>query len=147
MKNTFLPLIVIFFLFSCSKTSNDKMESVYDSDSFPQKWQLKKMSGQIPNSETEGLEMEWQETYTLNDDGTFTKSRERNNVISEVTGTFVFKELLDGTYLILNHQADNELIGSCLNPLEEVLYVMPNGNMRGTWSACDGPGLEYKRIN
>lgn len=142
MKKILVLLVGVIVLLSCSD-NDDKIDSI----NFPQKWQLKKMSGQFHNSEIEGIEMEWQEIYTLNDDGTFNKLRERNNVISEVTGTFVFLELLDGKFLILTHQADNELIGSCLNKLEEELWVKSNNKMIGTWQNCDGPGLEYERIN
>ncbi|WP_157805251.1 hypothetical protein [Confluentibacter citreus] len=105
------------------------------------------MFGQTPNSMTEGLFMEWQEIYVLNSDGTFIKSRERNDIITESAGTFDFQELVDGTYLILTHQADNELIGNCYSTsLVEVLWITSISDMRATWNACDGPGLEYKRI-
>ena len=149
MKKVLFLLVSVTVIFSCSNNSisKDGLESIYDLNTYPQKWQLEKMSGSIPNSETEGSDMEWQETYILNDDGTFIKSRIRNNVDTEATGIFVFQELIDGTYLILTHQADNELIGSCSsNPLEEVLWVKSINRIIGTWNWCDGPGSEYKRI-
>lgn len=146
MKKVLFLLISLTVLFSCSNNS-DNIESFQDLESFPQKWKLTKMFGQIPNSMTEGLEMEWQETYTLNNDGTFIKLRERNNVLSESEGTFVFQESEEGTYLILTHEAVNELIDNCYsNSLVEALKVMSNSDMKGTSNYCDGPGLEFKRI-
>ena len=104
------------------------------------------MTGQIPNSETTGIDMEWQEFYLLNSDRTFIKSRERNGVLTEEPGSFSFEDLSDGKYLVLTYEADNDIIGNCTSDLKEVLMVKSETRMLSTWSACDGPGLEYKRI-
>ena len=146
MKKVLFLLVSFNVVFSCS-TNSDNIESFQDLESFPQKWQLERMFGQTPNSMTEGVDMEWQEAYILNDDKTFIKSRERNDIISEVSGTFVFKESVEGTFLILTHESVNELIDNCYsNSLVEVLRVTSNSDMKGTSNYCDGPGLEYKRI-
>jgi hypothetical protein len=68
--------IIILFLFlatllSCS--NND----VSTSKDYQGKWQLTQMTGRTANSETTGSNMEWQESYLLNADGTFKKSREK----------------------------------------------------------------------
>ena len=103
------------------------------------------MFGQSPNSSTSGSDMEWQESYLLNSDGAFTKSRERNGVIIEASGTFVFKDLTDGKYLELSYESNSVIIGSCTAGLKETLWVRSEKKMSGTWSYCDGPGLEYER--
>jgi hypothetical protein len=140
MKNViFISLLVCIFL-SCTK------DDEFDFEKYPQKWQLIKMTGQIPNSETTGADMEWQEFYLLNSDRTFIKSRERNGVLTEEPGTFSFEDLSDGKYLVLTYEADNDIIGNCTSDLKEVLMVKSETRMLSTWSACDGPGLEYKRI-
>jgi hypothetical protein len=46
------------------------------------------MTGQVPNSEVSGQAMKWQESYQLNSDGTFTKSREKNGSVTEATGNY-----------------------------------------------------------
>lgn len=142
MKYLTLLLLFLCFLSACNKEEDDDN---FDIDEFPQKWELVKMTGQIPNSETTGDKMEWQEYYRLNLDSTFTKLRERNGEVVEASGNFVFEELSDGEYLVLSYKTDNILIGSCSNNLEEVLWLKSETKMTSTWLACDGPGLEYKR--
>lgn len=136
-------LIIVFFtcaLFSCKKKTEFNIEK------FPQKWQLVLMSGQIANSETKGSNMAWQESYALNADGTFIKSRERNGSVSKASGKFSIKDSPDGKYLLLTYSTSNDLIGSC-SSIEKTETLTVNSDIRllSTWSACDGPGLEYKR--
>jgi hypothetical protein len=137
MKNVLFLFVSVWILNSCTKE--------FDPDKFPQTWQLTSMFGQTPNSSTSGSDMEWQESYLLNSDGTFTKSRERNGVIIEASGTFVFKDLTDGKFLELSFDSNSAIIGSCTPGLKETLWVKSEKKMSGTWSYCDGPGLEYER--
>ena len=138
MKKLLLLLVGVWILSSCTRE--------FDLDKFPQKWQLTSMFGQTPNSTTSGSDMEWQESYLLNSDGTFTKSRIRNGVLTEASGTFVFKDLTDGKYLELSYESNSDIIGSCTSGQKETLWVRSEIKMSGTWSYCDGPGLEYERI-
>ena len=46
MKKIIPVFILIAVLLSCSK------DEKFDIEKYPQKWQLVKMSGQVPNSET-----------------------------------------------------------------------------------------------
>lgn len=138
MKNVLFIFIIILVLGSCTKE--------FDLEKFPQKWQLISMSGQILNSTTTGPDMEWQETYFLNSNGTFTKSRERNGILTEASGTFVFKDLSDGKFLELSYESGTTLVASCTPGLKETLWVRSERKITGTWSYCDGPGLEYERI-
>jgi hypothetical protein len=138
MKRIFFIYLFIGTLFSCSRE--------FDYDQFPQKWQLTKMTGQISESGVSGSDMDWQESYLLNSNGTFIKSRERNGILTEVSGTFTFKDLWDGKYLELNYESGNALIGSCYSEPKELLWVRSESRMDGTWSYCDGPGLEYERV-
>lgn len=138
MKNVLFLFVSVWILSSCTKE--------FDLDKFPQKWQLTSMFGQISDSSTSGSDMEWQESYLLNSDGTFTKSRVRNGVLIEASGTFVFNDLTDGRYLELSYESSSAIIGSCISGLKETLWVRSERKMSGTWSYCDGPGLEYERI-
>lgn len=104
------------------------------------------MTGQIPNSETTGIQLEWQEFYLLNSNGTFTKSRERSGIFTEKSGTFVFKNLSDEKFLELNYKSYNSIIGSCTSEPRETLWLKSETKLQGTWANCDGPGLEYERI-
>jgi hypothetical protein len=137
MKNILLLFVSVWILNSCTKESG--------LDKFPQTWKLTSMSGQMPNSSTSGSDMAWQETYRLNSNGTFTKSREQNGIIIEASGTFVFTNLTDGKYLELSYGSNSTIIGSCTPGLKETLWVRSESRMSGTWSYCDGPGLEYEK--
>jgi len=154
MKNLLVTFLAICTLLSCSKQEDldqnqlAPKQVVFDAEKYPQKWQLVKMNGSIPNSETTGAAMEWQEYYLLNSDGTFKKLRERDGALTEVSGTYVYEDLKDGKYLILTYGANNSLIGSCTSSeLKETLWLKPGNKLWSTWSYCDGPGLEYQGEN
>jgi len=136
MKNlVFIPLF-IFTLISCSK----------DED-FPQKWQLVKIfGGQIGYYEHTGTDMAWQEYYLLNSNGTFIKHRERSGKTTEASGTFTFRNKSDGKYFYLTYNSGGQIIGSCYSNNIEILFLKSGSNLFNTWSDCDGPGLEYSRI-
>ncbi|MDH5475899.1 MAG: hypothetical protein OEX22_09435 [Cyclobacteriaceae bacterium] len=141
MKNLIFASTIIGTLTSCS------YDEVLDSEQYPQKWKLIEMSGNIANvPPSTGSDMTWQEEYLLYSDNTFIKSRERGNVVMEEIGTFDFVILSDGKYLELIYESDNDLIGNCTSKAEELLKLSSDNKLTGTWQACDGPGLVYKRI-
>ena len=80
-----------------------------------------------------GSEMEWQETYTLNSDGTFTKSRNRDGIITDASGTFVFKEISNEKYFELSFVTGISILTSC-TPGKEMLWVKSQTKLLGTWS-------------
>ena len=141
MKN--LIILVAFFslLSSCSKGDAVPI----DSTGYYGKWTLVSMSGSIPNSETTGAAMEWQEFYLFNTNGTFTKSRERNSVKTSISGTYTTTTQSDGTSFELTYPNDSEIIGSCYGNPKEVLFLNANNSLSSTWSYCDGPVLKYKK--
>jgi len=140
MKQLLLGALLLCILFSCKK------EDGFDFAQYPQKWQLVKMTGQIPNSETTGANMAWQEFYLLRADSTFIKSRERNGQVTEASGSYTTVTLADGKYLNLAYETDNSIIGNCTpEPTEELAFISQD-KLISSWQACDGPGLEYSRI-
>lgn len=145
MKNIFLILSILLLTIACSKevptNSNEQLEIV-----LPQKWELIKMSGSLANSETSGEDMSWQEQYILNKGQSFLKSRYQDGDTIEATGTFQYIELSGEMYLELTHAEANNIIGSCTGDLKELLLVTSDHTLSGTWSACDGPGLVYEKI-
>ena len=84
MKKILLLLIVIS-LTSCSKK--------FDLDQLPQEWKLVTIIATrlVPSIATEP-QIIWQETYSLNSNGTFTKTRNRDGIITTASGTFAFKD-------------------------------------------------------
>lgn len=89
--------------------------------------------------------MEWQETYTFRTDGTFQKSRDRNGVITEASGTYNLINSSGNWFLKLFFDGDSEIIGSCYIGLKEEMYFQSENTFVSTWQNCDGPGLKYEK--
>jgi hypothetical protein len=140
-----LTIIVIFLSVFSSCTKNTE-ENTTTAD-YHGKWTLVKMSGSMFNSVTTGTAMDWQEFYLFNNDGTFTKSRTRNTVKTTVSGTYTAKNNSEGLYLELTYPKDSELIGSCYGNLKEELYFPDSETLSSTWRNCDGPGLDYEKVD
>lgn len=142
MKKIALVFITIGILYSCNKDD--------DSNSYTEligNWKLIQMTGSIPNSETTGSDMEWQETYLFKNDGTFQKSRDRNGVITEISGTFNLIKSSNERLLELIFNNESEIIGSCYSDLKEEMVFQSENTLSSTWRYCDGPGLEYEKVN
>jgi hypothetical protein len=133
-----LLLLLIPMLVGCT---NDG----FDTDSYPQKWQLVKMSGQVPNSEQTGADMAWQEYYIFQNNGSFLKQRVQDGVQYNASGSYTLKTTAEGQFFELIHTADSEIVGSCYGNQNESLWLQSNKQLVGIWQACDGPGLEYRR--
>lgn len=150
MKNAIITLLVLASLYSCTKESDDTLEPV----NYVGSWKLVKMTGNWIGSEYTGSDMAWQETYLINDDATFTKTRVNEDTTIIASGTYNFAEdgLLDEsevdirTYIVFTYDAPNNIIGSCFsNSTTENLYFDSKNKLISTWNACDGPGLEYAK--
>lgn len=153
MQKRILITTLIVMLFSCSKDVDEVIDESclgeinLESQQFPQVWKLIKMTGNMVNSETTGANMSWQENIRLNADGTFTKHRERDNKTTEATGTYSFS-LIDpdqSIELTLFYPSESELIGNCYGLLIENYILISKCKLSGTWSYCDGQGLDYER--
>jgi hypothetical protein len=141
MKKQILFLIIIGILCSCSKNDINLENQIIGN------WKLIQMSGTIPNSETTGTEMEWQETYLLNTDGTFQKSRNRDGVITDISGTYKLINNSTESLLELNFNSESEIIGSCTSNTKETMNIQSETIFLSSWNACDGPGLRYEKID
>jgi hypothetical protein len=139
MKKSLFGLLIVCI--SCSQIDH------IASEQYPQKWKLTEMSGSVANiPPSTGSDMEWQEYYLLNADGTFIKHRERDYEVKVESGIYNFINLSDGKYLELVYPSDNELVGNCTQEPIEILKLNSVNKLIGTWWACDGPGLKYERV-
>jgi len=148
MKNLILILAFVISLCSCTKETDDVISNL----EIAGKWELVKMTGSVTDSETTGSDMEWQETYIINEDETFAKTRVHGDSTITVSGTYTLTEegLLDESesdviiYIAFLHNSDSKIIGNCNSSrTTEYLYITSNNKLKSTWEACDGPGLEY----
>ncbi|WP_111708449.1 hypothetical protein [Lutibacter citreus] len=138
MKNYIWIALIIGLFISCD--SNEELENdtiIYG---------LVKMSGRTIDSETTGAEMEWQENICFYSDGTFKKLRIIDDEIIEASGTYINIVIDNEEFYELTYNSDNTLIASCLGGLKEQLKVINSFSLKGTWSYCDGPSLEYNQM-
>ena len=143
MKKQILFLMIIGILFSWNKNDDEiNLETEIIGN-----WKLIQMTGSIPNSETSGNEMEWQETYQLNPDGTFLKSRDRNGIITDASGTYNFINNSNEPLIELNFDTESVIIGSCTSNTKETMSIQSETIFLSSWNACDGPGLKYEKID
>ena len=139
MKIKFSALIIIAMLCSCSNDDDCVTQATLVGE-----WKLIQMSGSIPDSETTGSDMEWQESYRFFKDGNFLKTRETEGSVEELTGTYSFNE--DPRSLELTYGKESQIIGSCQSDLKENLFFSSNNVLSSTWNQCDGPSLDYEKI-
>jgi hypothetical protein len=142
MNKLALLTILLFTFSSCSEDSE-----VISSADYSGKWTLVKMSGMKSNSETTGSDMEWQEFYVFDNDGTFTKSRERGETKTKASGTFTINTISDGDYLQLSYPQASDIIGNCSGNQKEELYLNSENLLTTSWKNCDGPALVYDITN
>ncbi len=140
MKPVIHYLLIVLLFSSCI----DDVENV--EDQFPQQWNLVRMTGSDGLGDKTGPNLEWREFYLLNPDGAFLKSRLEDGSKTSATGTFTIQESEEETTLVLTYEEPSDIIGSCSPELQETLLFLSNSILIGTWSSCDGPGLEYFRV-
>jgi hypothetical protein len=143
----YLTIIIAFLTIFSSCTKDTEETTASTTADYLGKWTLVKTSGSISNSEVTGTAMEWQEFYLFKNDRTFIKSRVRNEVKTTFSGTYTIKNSPNTRYLELTYPNDNETIGNCTGDLIEDLCFTANNTLSSTWSACDGPGLEYQKVD
>lgn len=148
MKHVVFLALALGTLASCREVEED-LSGEIGNDQFSQKWTLVEMTGSVAgDAPATGNDMAWQEYYILNEDSTFTKHREQDGEVSEASGVFTFVTTAEESYIELTYPSDNQLIGSCYSQLMvESLLVVSETELKGTWQACDGPGLTYERTD
>lgn len=141
MKKLGLLLFSLFILLSCSKE-----DQASDKD-LQGKWVLIEMNGNIPDSQTTGSNMDWQEFYQLNSDGTFKKSRERDDITVELFGVYNLVASSGENKLELSYNVASAILGTCGTDLKEYMYLQSTTIFTSTWQNCDGPRLKYERLD
>ncbi|MCB0455883.1 MAG: hypothetical protein KDC62_10875 [Aequorivita sp.] len=115
-----------------------------DDENVNTKWELFRMIGSNGVSNV-GESMEWREYYVFNDDATFLKHRFDGVSTAEVQGAYTTQTESDGS---ITHEltfTDQNLVGSCESNLVEYL-ILNNQLLKNTWEICDGPRMEYLRV-
>lgn len=141
MKKIGILLILIITLVSCS---SDEAVATGDVDYFGN-WELTKMSSAFTPAISFSNALEWKESYDFNENGTFTKTRLRDNKSITVSGTYVVTKTPNEIQFELTYEKDNDIIGSCSAEPKEILFINSSKKLFSTWQNCDGPELEYEK--
>lgn len=99
----------------------------------------------LPNPPLTGNDMAWQESIRLYTNGSFTKTRVRDGVTTEQSGSYAYITADDQKFLELTYTIPkNDLIASCTTAEgTERIQVISDSELKGTWGWCDGPILVY----
>ncbi len=143
-----LKYTVILFLIavchSCNKSDIDKEQGTFKLQNSSQKWELVAITSSWTNEITTGNNLDWQEFYVFNPDGTFLKSREQDDGrMSKATGTYAIVDSSGEEYLELIFETGDELRASCSQG-KEFLSLRKKKLLNGSWVPCDGPSFEYR---
>ncbi len=148
MKKLLLILFISSIL-SCTMEAEQPVENDLMGE-----WVLVKTTGQFSAVEYTGNDMPFQESYHLQEDGTFLKLRMNDGEQIEATGTYEFLE--DGytiygeevrKFIEFQYESENELIANCTRSFTEHLYFTTGGELISTYQACDGLGLYYEKMD
>lgn len=139
MKKLGIIFIVMLSLVSCLGTDSKKTNA----NGYYGKWKLYNMGVRNTNVTVDTLE--WQETYDFNTDGTFIKTRIKEDKKTTGSGKFVVKKIDNETNFELTYNEKTDIIGSCLGDLTESLTLNKENLLVSNWQMCDGPGLIYKK--
>lgn len=101
--------ILFFSLISCSNSAEN--DQIFDSNTFPQRWELTGMSTGLSGGFLEGDALPWSEEIVLRSNRRFLKTRFVNSEKVEGKGIFKLDEVEGEIYLILNYDNETELIG------------------------------------
>lgn len=102
-------LIILFCLTSIVLASCHK-DAAFKINSYPQKWQLTQINSRIGTFKDDNLT--FQETYVLNSDSTFTKTRLTGNTSQTATGSFSVKgNIIEFTFN--NTEGSDAIVNSC----------------------------------
>ncbi|TBW29997.1 hypothetical protein [Gramella sp. KN1008] len=141
---TFIILLSFLISFSCAEEESIMVKD-FEAHSYPQTWKLYKMTGNLPDSETTGEDMAWQEEYRFSSDGTVVKTRKDDGESLSVTGRYELFQENDLKGIVIEYEEENEIIASCSGKVEDLFFKNEETELYGSWWACDGPGLFYKR--
>ncbi|KQB42463.1 hypothetical protein [Flavobacterium aquidurense] len=135
MKKIVLLFVFTLAFVSCSK--NDSDDDVVVSDYYGKWIQFAEAPYINDPSST-------QFSYQFNKDNTFTKTRNYDNTITTLSGTFEIVTNENATVFVLTYPEQNFLISSCTGGLKESFTLDKKGHLNDNAGMCDRYG-KYKK--
>lgn len=84
-----------------------------------------------------------EEQLTLQNDSLFTRTRQVDNNLWVLKGTYSTMNASNNKYLVLHYYKESSIIGNCSNNLNEVFVFNSENEISNTWYECGGPKLQY----
>ncbi len=135
----FVINLLCIYLFACEL---EKGMSVEDQSDIVGKWQLSEMISGWTAEVTPASQLDYNQYFIFNSDGTFLKNRSNGQSAS---GTYSIKELTSETYVeVTFNKPNSELLESCSS--KEYLRLTDDHKLNGGSLPCDGPGLNYTKV-
>ncbi|HET7360353.1 MAG TPA: hypothetical protein VFI78_00300 [Salinimicrobium sp.] len=152
MRNSTIIFVLIALIYSCTTDPIESTEKDLTGISVTGKWKVIKATHSMSCEEKPDTILPFQESYLLNGDGTFVKTRIENEDTLTVSGTYAFVE---GTqayksadyYIKLKHPSESTIIVNCENSLNEYLFFTEDQNLKNNANACDRMYLEYQKAD
>lgn len=135
MKKIVLLLVFALTVVSCSNNDADDVAVVSD---YYGKW------NQFAEAPYANDPSSTQFSYQFNKDNTFTKTRNYDNKVTTLSGTFEIKTNENSTVFVLTYKEENFLISSCTGGLTESFTLDKNGHLNDNAGMCDRYG-KYKK--
>lgn len=151
------PIFILFLMIvSCSSEMETGLEEFNALGEFDPvgEWTLVKISGPQVDEEQTGEEIEFFETYLLNRDGTFTKTRTEGNSTTKISGKYILSHYWPAinpepviAYVNFTYASDSKIISTCGDSLMERFYFTPDYRLVSSQKNCEGMVFTYRRIH
>lgn len=132
-------LLYLLLITSCTEKQSTAQSSNTET------WNLVSMTSGSMISDSTDTALAFQQTYSFNDDATFSKTQTGNGSKLQATGTYTKQNSAEGTYYTLKYATAHEIVGSCTGRDSETLLLRPDGKLQNSWMMCDGPFLVYEK--
>jgi hypothetical protein len=127
MKKIVLLFAFVLTQFSCSNNDSDDVAMT----DYYGKW------NQFVDPPYDNHPSSTQFSYQFNKDNTFTKTRNYENKITVLSGTFEIKTNENATLFVLTYKEENFLISSCTGGLVEIFILDKSGILKDNAAVCD----------
>jgi len=145
----------LLFLLGFSSCNQDDKEPEFAINGY---WNLVQMLPAWQNADSEEMQIDFEEKYIFNHDGTFIKFSTKPKgmglklqVPTQALGTYTFEPfqgINESVLYVLELKFDTNFIlaANCGDGAKETLYVKNDRKLiNNSWSACDGPSYVYTK--
>jgi hypothetical protein len=154
MRSAFLIGVVILLgLASCNQDEKEPENYIYGY------WNLVAITTQFQSSEIDKSQLDFEEKYVFNQDGTFIKltthskdTGEKLQVPMQALGSYTFRPYMAGNEnllyeLELHYDTNPEMAVNCGGDgsMEAMVFTVDKQLINSTWAACDGPYFIYSK--